>query len=68
MKARTFITIAVSWVLTDIVSGHGYMKSPRSRNFVAFEDGVWWGGNDSNPKVERYATNVIKIVLIPCLV
>ena len=68
MRTSTFVTAALSLLFVDPVHGHGYMKSPRSRNFIAFEDGVWWGGNDSNPKVERYATNVIKIVLIPCLV
>ena len=35
------------------VFGHGYMKTPRSRNFVAYADGVWWGGDDSIPKKEK---------------
>jgi len=33
--------------------GHGYMSSPRSRNFVAAEDGVWWGGTEDNPEKEN---------------
>lgn len=32
--------------------GHGYLKTPRSRNFVAFEDGVWFGGGASTPAKE----------------
>lgn len=53
MRTSTFVTVALSWLFVDPVYGHGYMKSPRSRNFIAFEDGVWWGGTDSDPKVER---------------
>lgn len=35
-----------------VVSGHGYLKSPRSRNFRANEDGKWWGGPPDGPKPE----------------
>lgn len=28
------------------------MKSPRSRNFVAYEDGRWWGGDGNTPRKE----------------
>jgi len=34
------------------VSGHGYLKSPRSRQFVAFEDGRGWPILASNPLPE----------------
>ena len=44
----THLTIAV-----DMVSGHGYMKSPRARNLRAHEDGVWWGGTENDPKPEE---------------
>lgn len=29
------------------VNGHGYLKTPRSRNWVAAEDGTWTGGHGS---------------------
>jgi len=34
------------------VWGHGYMQSPRSRNYVAYKDGLWWGGDASTPAPE----------------
>jgi len=34
------------------VDAHGYLKSPRSRNWVAKEDGKWSGGNMYTPEVE----------------
>lgn len=34
------------------VNGHGYLESPRSRNFVASQDGQWSGNDISTPKAE----------------
>lgn len=34
------------------VDGHGYSKSPRSRNFVARQDGKWSGGTANDPQIE----------------
>jgi hypothetical protein len=34
------------------VHGHGYLKTPRSRNFVAYEDGKWWPLLESDPAKE----------------
>jgi hypothetical protein len=31
------------------VEAHGYLASPRSRNFVAYEDGKWFGGDNTTP-------------------
>jgi len=31
-----------------VVDAHGYLKSPRSRNFVAYQDGVWYHGERSD--------------------
>ncbi|KAI2510038.1 Lytic polysaccharide mono-oxygenase [Fragilaria crotonensis] len=31
---------------------HGYLKSPRARNFVAYQDGVWYGGTASTYPAE----------------
>jgi hypothetical protein len=35
------------------VSGHGYIKTPRSRQWVAAEDGEWAGGADTLPDKEN---------------
>jgi len=39
-----------------VVNGHGYMYSPRSRNWVAFEDGTdsWSGTGDSGTPTKEY--------------
>ena len=34
------------------VHGHGYLKTPRSRNYVAYMDGVWYGGTTTTPAKE----------------
>lgn len=34
---------------TKTVDAHGYLASPRSRNFVAYEDGKWFGGDNTTP-------------------
>jgi predicted carbohydrate-binding protein with CBM5 and CBM33 domain len=39
-------------LLPIIVHGHGYLKTPRSRNYVAYMDGVSWGGTELTPEVE----------------
>lgn len=48
-----------SWLLplallsaVDLSDGHGYLASPRSRNFVAYEDGLWWPLEPGNPRKE----------------
>ena len=38
--------------ISSNVHAHGYLKSPRSRNFVAFQDGVWSPLLASNPLKE----------------
>jgi len=34
------------------VYGHGYLKTPRSRNFVAYEDGKYWPKLEEDPAIE----------------
>jgi hypothetical protein len=34
------------------VDAHGYLKTPRSRNYYASVEGVWSGGSESDPSVE----------------
>lgn len=40
------------------VTGHGYLLSPRSRNFRAHasQDGSWGGGDENTPPAEKYVT------------
>lgn len=47
--ALVLLLFAVS---TEYVGAHGYIASPRSRNYVAYKDGVWSGGNTSTPASE----------------
>jgi len=44
--------LIVSFCLAQKVRGHGYVESPRSRQWRAAEDGVWYGGTDSLPEKE----------------
>ena len=48
------ISFALFIVTFDLpgVNGHGYLKSPRSRNYVANRDGKWWGGTANDPMIE----------------
>lgn len=36
----------------DTATGHGYMKTPRARNYHANLNGKWWGGTSSDPAPE----------------
>jgi len=55
MKAAVALQLFVTFigVLINDVSGHGYLKSPRARNYVAAKDGLWYGGGSTDPEKER---------------
>jgi len=36
-----------------VVDAHGYLKSPKSRNYYANTDGKWSGGTASDPAPEN---------------
>jgi len=38
--------------LITFTDAHGYVKSPRSRNYAAKEDGLWYGGTATTPEIE----------------
>ncbi len=44
--------LLIGCFLPSLVWGHGYMKTPRSRNFVAYEDGKEWPLEADSPKKE----------------
>jgi len=54
MKVSSTFQVLVTYLLyfSSEVNGHGYLKSPRSRNWVAKEDGRWSGGGATTPQVE----------------
>ena len=50
-----------------IVDGHGYLKTPRSRNYVAYMDGVEYGGTATTPLVEyNYMSAARKAATATC--
>lgn len=50
LLSATLVTLLLSCPFT--AHGHGYLKTPRSRNYVAYEDGVWFGGTTTTPAKE----------------
>ena len=46
------IFLAATTLLPSHVHSHGYLNTPRSRNFVAFEDGAHWSSDPSIPLKE----------------
>ena len=52
LSAATLFTLLLSCPFTFTAHGHGYLKTPRSRNYVAYEDGVWIGGTETTPAKE----------------
>jgi len=51
-KTLLAATTAVSLTLFDTADAHGYLKSPRSRNFYAHDEAVWWGATEDDPLPE----------------
>lgn len=49
---HSFTFIALLLAAPVSVKSHGYMQSPRSRNYVAYRDGLWSGGDASTPAPE----------------
>lgn len=36
----------------EAADAHGYLSSPRARNFIAYEDMKWWDANENDPEPE----------------
>jgi chitinase len=55
MKISSNTLVAIFLLASNIqdVYSHGYVKSPRARNYVAAEDGMWSGGADDLPQKEN---------------
>ena len=47
------IVAAASIAPTHLVDAHGYLKSPKSRNYYANTNGKWSGGTASDPAPEN---------------
>ena len=52
-SSKIHLLSLVSFLVVSGVDGHGYLKSPRSRNWVAQEDGVNTPGPQSSGKPEQ---------------
>ena len=46
------LALLVGFVSNKEVNAHGHVTSPRSRNWVAAQDGKWSGGTATDPKIE----------------
>jgi len=47
-RSFSFQMISLTMVcIPSLINAHGYLKSPRARNFIAYEDGVWSGSSPS---------------------
>lgn len=52
VKAQSATLLAALLALPSAIDGHGHLKSPRSRNYVAYKDGKWWPQLESDPLIE----------------
>ena len=46
------VITAIFTSLASNVHGHGHLVSPRSRNYVANQDGKWWPADETTPYPE----------------
>eukprot|EP00574_Skeletonema_japonicum_P013050 CAMPEP_0201715482 /NCGR_PEP_ID=MMETSP0593-20130828/1662_1 /ASSEMBLY_ACC=CAM_ASM_000672 /TAXON_ID=267983 /ORGANISM="Skeletonema japonicum, Strain CCMP2506" /LENGTH=407 /DNA_ID=CAMNT_0048204997 /DNA_START=66 /DNA_END=1286 /DNA_ORIENTATION=- len=55
MLSKQVTAAAIAAVFASLASnvhGHGHLVSPRSRNYVAKQDGAWWPADDTTPSPE----------------
>ena len=55
MLSKQVTAAAIAAVVTSLafnVHGHGHLVSPRSRNYVAHQDGQWWPAGGTTPAPE----------------
>jgi len=52
LSSKLALLIFLASTATVHVNAHGYLESPRSRNYVANQDGSWGTGDQSTPKKE----------------
>ena len=53
VKYLSCALIALLWFNHQEVNSHGYLASPRSRNFLASEETVWWPQTEDDPQPEN---------------
>ena len=51
-QSTMLLVLLVLAVAPSATDGHGYLKTPRSRNYVAYQDGVYWPLLESRPLIE----------------
>jgi hypothetical protein len=52
VQARSATLFAALLALPSTIDGHGYFKTPRSRNYAAYQDGVYWPLLETKPLIE----------------
>ncbi|KAL7466210.1 hypothetical protein ACHAXS_006500 [Conticribra weissflogii] len=52
-SAVVSVSFAANIVAPLAVEGHGYLKTPRSRNYHASINPKWWGGTETDPAPEN---------------
>lgn len=53
LKALLTLTVATSFfTLFETADAHGYISSPRSRNYYAYTEAKWWDVNENDPEPE----------------
>jgi hypothetical protein len=56
LSKKQLTAVAIAAIFTSLapnVHGHGHLASPRSRNYVAHQDGVWWPADGLTPYPEN---------------
>ena len=51
-SSHIIFCIIIGLLLSLHIEGHGYIKSPRARNLVAYEDTVWHPQTANDPEPE----------------
>ena len=59
LKTLLKLAVAASFALFNTADAHGYLGSPRSRNYFAYTDAKWWdvSDNDPEPESDPYSLN-----------
>ena len=50
---KSILAIITAAFSPDLTEAHGYLKSPKSRNYYANTNGKWSGGTASDPAPEN---------------
>ena len=59
LATAAIVGCSITSSLFNTADAHGYLKTPRSRNWYAYEEAVWWDVKDTDPLQESdpYSAN-----------